>query len=261
MAAPPSAPGTPNAWPARMHSNRPPRPAPRPRHVALAVAAAGLLLAAGCAASRIQASAELARASEPFQASPEAPAHRLLIVGDSTAVGTGASSPRASLAGLIASEHADWLIVNRARDGAKFVDVVDQLGGSERFDTVLLLAGGNDVVRLTGAESLRSSVDEALGRARVLAPRVIVVPAGNVGNAPFFYPPWSWWMTQRSRELHRVVRNAATRHDAAYVDLFKERRDDPFARQPKRLSAADGRHPSDEGYWLWREELRRQAGL
>ncbi|WP_165908565.1 SGNH/GDSL hydrolase family protein [Rubrivivax gelatinosus] len=244
-----------------MPSRHPSPRSPRPLRVALAVAALGLLLGAGCAASRIQASAELARESEPFQASPEAPAHRLLIVGDSTAVGTGASSPRASLAGLIAAEHADWLIVNRARDGAKFGDVAEQLGGSERFDTVLLLAGGNDVVRLTGAESLRSSVDEALGRARVLAPRVIVMPSGNVGNAPFFLPPWSWWMTQRSRELHRVVRSAATRHDAAYVDLFKERRDDPFAQQPKRLNAPDGLHPSDEGYRLWREELRRQAAL
>lgn len=244
-----------------MRSPRPPHTSQRPLYVALAVAALGLLLGAGCAASRIQASAELARESEPFQASPESPAHRLLIVGDSTAVGTGASSPQASLAGLIAAEHADWAIVNRARDGAKFGDVVDQLGGSERFDTVLLLAGGNDVVRLTDADALRSSVDEALGRARALAPRVIVMPAGNVGNAPFFYPPWSWWMSQRARELHRIVRDAAASHDAAYVGLFKERRDDPFAQQPKRLNAADGLHPSDEGYRLWREELRRQAGL
>lgn len=244
-----------------MPSSRPPRRPSRSLRVAFALAGAGLVLGAGCAASRLQASAELVRESEPFQASPEGPAQRLLIVGDSTAVGTGASSPRASLAGLIAAEHADWAIVNRARDGAKFGDVVEQLAGDERFDTVLLLAGGNDVVRLTGAEALRSSVDEALARARALAPRVIVMPAGNVGNAPFFYPPWSWWMSHRSRELHRIVRAAAASHDAAYVDLYKERRDDPFAQQPKRLNAADGLHPSDEGYRLWREELRRQAGL
>lgn len=233
----------------------------RASRILLVTAAVALLIVSGRAAWRLREAAELARVSEPMQHSPDHARMRLLIVGDSTAVGTGASSPRASLAGLIAAEHADWAIVNRARDGAKFGDVVDQLGGSERFDTVLLLAGGNDVVRLTGAATLRSSVDQALGRARELAPRVIVMPSGNVGNAPFFLPPWSWWMTQRSRELHRVVRSAAARHDAAYVDLFKERRDDPFAQQPKRLNAPDGLHPSDEGYRLWREELRRQAAL
>jgi len=246
---------------ALMPSSRPPRRPSRSLRVAFALAGVGLVLGAGCAASRLQVSAELVRESEPFQASPDAAAHRLLIVGDSTAVGTGASSPQASLAGLIAAEHADWAIANRARDGAKFADVVEQLAGDERFDTVLLLAGGNDVVRLTGAEALRSSVDEALARARELAPRVIVMPAGNVGNAPFFHPPWSWWMSHRARRLHRIVRDAAASHDAAYVDLYKERRDDPFAQQPKRLNAADGLHPSDEGYRLWREELRRQAGL
>ena len=44
-----------------------------------------------------------AQRSEPLhQALPDA-VQRLLIVGDSTGVGTGASSPRSSLAGLIAA--------------------------------------------------------------------------------------------------------------------------------------------------------------
>jgi len=61
--------------------------------------------------------------------------------GDSTGVGTGASSPRNSLAGLIARDHPRLRIDNRARDGATLADVVAQLAGEERYDVILVQAG------------------------------------------------------------------------------------------------------------------------
>lgn len=42
---------------------------------------------------------------------------------------------------------------------------------------------------------------------------------------------------------------------------YKERADDPFARDARRLNARDGLHPSDEGYRLWFRELPLQTGL
>ena len=121
-----------------------------------AVAVLALAGASGRAVWRIKQSADLARQSEPFQASPAQPVARLLIVGDSTGVGTGASSPAQSLAGLIAQEHPSLKIVNRAKDGAKFADISRQLEalGNQRFDAVLVLGGGNDVIRLTGPKAL-----------------------------------------------------------------------------------------------------------
>lgn len=68
------------------------------------VAALVVLTTSGCAAWRIKQSADLARQSQPFEASPQNAGASLLVVGDSTAVGTGASSPAASLAGLLARE-------------------------------------------------------------------------------------------------------------------------------------------------------------
>ena len=65
-----------------------------------AIAAVVVVSVSGCAVWRIKQSAELARLSEPFQASPESATDSLLVVGDSTAVGTGASSPGTSLPGL-----------------------------------------------------------------------------------------------------------------------------------------------------------------
>jgi lysophospholipase L1-like esterase len=218
-----------------------------------------VLSTAGCAASRLWRAAELARASTPLQAVPPSAALRLLVVGDSTAVGTGASSGQTSLAGLLAQSYPNLLIDNRAQDGARFDGVVEQLSAGGRFDFVLIMAGGNDVMRFRNADATRADIDRAATLAQGLAPRVAFLPAGNVGNAPFFFPPVSWLMTSRARELHAAVQAAAARTGAAYVNLFKPPEDDPFVQRPG-LHAADGLHPSDAGYRVWRDELLAQTG-
>lgn len=223
--------------------------------------AAGLVATAACAAWRLSKSAGLAGRSSALQAAPAEPSARLLVVGDSTAEGTGASSAATGLVGLLAADHPRLCIVNRGRDGARFADIVAQLECAQRFDAVLVLGGGNDVIRLTGDEALRSSIDAVARRARGCADKVVLMPAGNVGNAPLLFPPWSWWMTHRAQRLHEHVRAAASATGATYVNLFKPARDDPFAEQPERLNAADGLHPSDAGYALWRSELEAQSGL
>ena len=228
------------------------------------LAVAAVLATTGCAAWRIRQSVDLARQSEPFQASPSKAAARLLVIGDSTAVGTGASSPEASLPGLLAATHPGLSIVNRAADGAKFSDMVRQLersNASERFDVVLIVGGGNDVIRLTGEEELESDVARVAQLARLQGGLVIIMPSGNVGNAPFFFRPLSWLMTRRSQTLHGFVREAASDNAALYVNLYKERSEDPFALRPDELHAKDGLHPSDAGYRLWLQELDRQTGL
>jgi lysophospholipase L1-like esterase len=230
------------------------------RLVLWAALAAPILVLAGCTAGRIRDSVELARASEPLQRSVEHARARLLIVGDSTAVGTGASSPRSSLGGLLAQAFPDLHIDNRGRDGATFADVERQLEGSARYDVVLIQAGGNDVIRLRDMDVVAADIDRVVRRARERAELVLLMPAGNVGNAPFFFRPVSWLMTSRARRLHESVRETAARQGAVYINLFKERADDPFAKRPE-LNARDGLHPSDQGYQVWFETLMAQSGL
>ena len=227
--------------------------------VALVVA---VLATSGCAAWRIGKASELAKRSEPLQQVPADPALRLLVVGDSTGVGTGASAPQASLAGLLAQAYPRLQIDNRSQDGATFADVIGQLdAATARYDLVLVQAGGNDVIRLRKLEDVRADIDRVTVLARSRGERVILMPAGNVGNAPFFFPPVSWLMTSRARSLHGFVREAAARHQGIYVNLFKDKSTDPFAQQPKLLHAADGLHPSDAGYRVWFDELMAQAQL
>ena len=224
-------------------------------------AAVAVLVLGGCAASRISTAAQLARDSEPFQHTPPNATLRLLIVGDSTGVGTGASSPQASLAGLLAQAYPRLRIDNRARDGATFEGVVQQLQADDaRYDVVLIQAGGNDVIRLRGAGAMRDDIDRAVAIAAARAGRVLVMPAGNVGNAPFFFPPLSSLMTTRAERLHGFIQAAAQRHGAIYINLFQAPENDPFVQKPG-LHARDGLHPSDAGYQVWFDELSRQAEL
>jgi len=125
---------------------------------------------------------------------------------------------------------------------------------------VLVQAGGNDVIRLRGLGGMRSDVDRLVSMARDRADQVVLMPAGNIGNAPFFRAPLSWWMTWRSRQLHQLVRETAEQQGLVYVNLFHEHDDDPFVAQPE-LNASDGLHPSASGYRAWFDALVSQAGL
>jgi lysophospholipase L1-like esterase len=232
------------------------------RPVLWLAAAAVLGTTAGCAAWRMGTAAQLARQSEPFQANPSPATASLLVVGDSTAVGTGATDAARSVPGLLAASRPGLRVVNLARDGARYAEFAQQLQRAEgRFDHVLVLGGGNDVIRLTGQAQLREDVRRTAEAARRISDHVILMPPGNVGNAPFFFAPVSWWMDRRSQALHAAVRDAAGATGARYVGLYKDRQSDPFAQRPQELHASDGLHPSDAGYRLWVEELQRQGGL
>jgi len=230
------------------------------RRAGTAVLIVGALTVTGCAAWRLGEARALARASEPYRQPGQDGAPRLLVIGDSTAVGTGASAPTRSLPGLIGQRWPRIGIDNRAQDGATFAALPAQLAPDGRYDVVLVMAGGNDVIRLRDFAQVRADIERALALAHERAPTVVVMPAGNVGNAPFFPPPLSWWMSSRACELHVAIAAASARSGAIYVNLYRERAQDPFVQQLD-LHAADGLHPSEAGYRQWWSELEAQAAF
>ena len=234
---------------------------PALRNTLALAALAGAASVGGKALQRIGAAGRLARASRPYSVMPRHAAGSLLIVGDSTALGTGASTADASLAGQIARRYPTLAIRTLASAGARFEAIAAQLRDAGRHDLILIAGGANDVMRFTALKPLAEAVDLTLARAASQAGKVIVVPAPNVGNAPFFPPPLSWLLSRRARALHALVRASAARRGAAYVDLYRDRADDPFARDPQRLIAVDCLHPSDAGYAVWFSEIERQAPL
>ena len=212
---------------------------------------------------RIFTARKLSDRSVPFQYSASPERYSILIVGDSTGVGTGAETPKDSVAGLILRDFPETTIENRAEDGAKFADVIAQLDDeiTEQYDLILIQAGGNDILRFTPLETLGDNVGTLLKSAKERAHHVVFMGAGNVGNAPAFMPPLNWLYTSRTRKVRKLLMEIAEAEGVLYVDLFMERSDDPFIAEPERYNAADFLHPGSEGYRLWYEALKTQAHL
>jgi len=152
----------------------------------------------------------LADDAVPFERQAMVHAPAMLVVGDSTAVGTGATTPEASIAGRFGAAFPNISIVNRAANGARTLDVIMQLAavGAGRYDLVLVQVGGNDVLRRTPLRALAPQVDALLGLARKLSSNVIVTTIPNLGLLPMFFPPVSWWVSRRSRHVN--LEGAAT---------------------------------------------------
>ena len=117
------------------------------------------------------------------------------------------------------------------------------------------------MIRLTRQDTLRAQLEEVATLAQQRGSRVVLMPSGNVGHAPFFLPPVSWLMGEGSQNLHAAVQQVAAAHQLRYVRLLKPKESDPFVAQSDVLHAADGLHPSSAGYQQWFEELEKQGGL
>ena len=224
-----------------------------------------LYLVTGCVlfGIRVSRGMRLAQESAPFVRKPPDAAHRILVAGDSTGVGTGSLDPALSIAGLIARDYPCIAIDNTADDGARIQDVVAQFDTvkSDEYLLVMVHAGGNDILRFTALDEVRRSAEEMLGKACLLSQNVIFVSTGNVGNAPAFFWPLNVVYAERTRRVRSIFREVSRRIGVYYVDLFQEREQDIFLRDKEKYFATDFLHPSAAGYALWYEEVRKQTPL
>lgn len=192
----------------------------------------------------------LADSAVAFECSAGEDAPRVLVIGDSTGVGTGAERPEDSMAGLLSAQFPHVTVINRARNGARTLDALMQVSdaAAHRYDAVLIHCGGNDVLRRTPLRALAPQVEALIMRARRLSDHVIVTTTPNVGLVPAFFPPFSWWLSRRSRQVCELFAGAAKRHGAHYVNFYHPRASDPFSREWQRYFAADRLHPSTACY-------------
>ena len=193
---------------------------------------------------------QLSESAVAFERRGTQHAPAVLVVGDSTGVGTGAAKPEESIAGRLAARFPKVSIVNRAANGARTLDVIMQLAesGPGRYDLVLVHVGGNDVLRRTPLRALAPQVEALVRIARKLSPNVIVTTIPNLGLLPMFFPPLSWWLSRRSRQVCELYAAAAREHGAHYVDFFRERGECPLANDHERYFARDGLHPTGDLY-------------
>jgi lysophospholipase L1-like esterase len=180
---------------------------------------------------------------------------RIAVLGDSLALGTGASRADGGFVfrayRALLAERPGSRVDNVAIGGATVADVarleVARLAGSH-YDIAIVCVGANDVVHATPASTFATGYRALLAGIARVAPGARVVCCGvpDVSISPLFADERS---TIRAASVanDRAVRAAARAAGASFVDLFAASRS---MREADRFLGRDRFHPSDAGYAL-----------
>ncbi|MDH3680340.1 MAG: SGNH/GDSL hydrolase family protein [Acidimicrobiia bacterium] len=171
----------------------------------------------------------------------------LVAIGDSTAIGVGASAPSRSYVGLLRTALAErdgrtWRAVNLALSGARLDDAVERqlpaVLGLEP-DLVTCCIGTNDLVWGRETTELRTRLRE------LVTGLPIVSVIGSLAGS-----------STRGQSANRALRNAAAKRDLPVVNPWAE-----SGPPPRHRLAADRFHPNDLGYELMARPFGRHLGI
>jgi len=199
----------------------------------------------------------LIRDAVRYEQHPVIPSMRILIAGDSTAVGVG-SAPKDSIAGRIGAANPDADIVNRGVSGYRLADLIPILKTEEgtMYDLVVLQIGANDVTGRTSYIDVKSRLREVLSASTKISRRVIVLTSGDVGLSPVFKWPLSTYMSTRTLGVRKIFKGEIAKlPSVTYIDLYQDREHDVFLTDVEKYYAPDFFHPSGAGYGVWFNQI------
>jgi lysophospholipase L1-like esterase len=177
-------------------------------------------------------------------------------IGDSTAYGVGVTDGADAVASVVARAR-DERVVDLAVSGATLHDVVErQLPhvAEHAPARVYLSVGANDVTHLTRSDAFEEDYRRLLRRLPIDAD-LVVLGVPDMGAPPRLAQPLRAVAGWRGRRLDSIVQRLARRHPGAtYVDV-QGRTGPAFRRDPDRLFAGDGYHPSAAGYRVWADAV------
>ncbi len=181
-------------------------------------------------------------------------ATKLLVIGESTVAGLGASTHEKALAGQFAkrlSEHlncaVEWHVVGK--NGVTARQTIDELVPqipNGRFDHILIGVGGNDVLKLSSPRKWRRDMTELLGILRQANPDAVIF----LSNCPMIVA--SPIMPQ---PIKAILWGLSRMHDTNIRELTSSMDRVFYYPQPAMFDRegffADGIHPSEKGYADW----------
>lgn len=197
--------------------------------------------------------------SKKFERRKKNAKRRILILGDSTGFGFGLRDPSNSIAGRLARDFPRADVVNESILGLKTSGLERGFKPKkgEMFDLVVIMIGGNDIMRFADLEESGGNLEKVVERAKRISKRVVLLPPGNVGIAPIFSFVLSRIYTRRTRRMRKIFMRICGEKRVLFVDLFKERREDMSLKNIKKYYVSDYVHPSDFAYGIWYKELKK----
>jgi len=192
-----------------------------------------------------------------------APGSRILLAGDSVVFGVGASRPETSIAGLLGQDFPTASILNLGVSGAETDGLVEQLKTvqGQRFDLVVMIIGANDVIHFAPLKKSLENLDQALALAHALSDQIVFMPEGDLSNAPLLPRVSSLFFSPRTRQFRTGAMSLAEKYGVVYIDVLRERAEDPWRKDVKKYYAADYFHPADAGYLDWYTKIRTKVQL
>ncbi len=226
----------------------------------VAALAVDVLLVEGLLAARREyLPAESAPAVEGEWGDPADRDCRLVLLGDSTAAGVGASqvgeTVGGQLAALLAGRSRHVLLSGVGVSGSRAGDLGPQVSRAllGRPGVAVILVGANDATKLTIGRRMTGPLAAACGRLAAEGIPVVLGSCPDLGAARAFLRPL--------REVHAAVgrlvarRQAAAVADSGAIVVDLAALTGPAFRSDPGTLSADRFHPSPRGYALWADAL------
>jgi lysophospholipase L1-like esterase len=191
-----------------------------------------------------------------------APPLRLVLLGDSTALGVGVGRVADTVGGQLAALLADGTngrrveLSNVAVAGSLSSDLGTQVARAlvgVRPDVAVILVGANDVLRLGGTRDAVEYLAAAVRRLRGAGVAVVVGTCPDLASARAFAVPLRQLIGWRGRRLAHAQAVAVRAADGVPVDLAEQT--GAVFRADAGTFCPDGYHPSADGYRVWAHAL------
>lgn len=187
-----------------------------------------------------------------------APPLRLVMLGDSSALGVGVERVTDTVGGQLAALLAAGRSGRRVElssvgvSGSRSSDLATQVARAllgQRPDVAVILVGANDVIGLRSPGESATHLSAAVRRLREAGVEVVVGTCPDLGAARAIAPPLRQLVAWFGRRVARAQVRAVHAAGGAVVDLASET-GAVFRADPNTL-CEDRYHPSADGYRVW----------
>jgi len=233
---------------------------------ASAVGGAALLAGEAIAArSRRYAKPTMGLALRTSMGPSSAPTLRLVLLGDSAAIGVGVEWLSETVGGQLARLLAEGTTETGERHvllssvgvaGSRSTDLATQVARAllgDKPDVAVILIGVNDATALRSPEESAEHLGAAVRRLREAGVQVVVGTCPDLGAVRSIAQPLRQFTGWMGRRMSRAQHHAVVENDGVVVDLAEET--GAVFRADAGTLCYDGFHPSADGYRVWAHAL------